>query len=154
MTTALRPAVCLPLNWWLTLRCPQPVPGSWGDFQACLLQARCVSTGCEFLHGEQVGGNDSSRRAERDWKLRRQFYQAVKNRKTAFFLCACLYGGMEKEMESRAGEKEPWPPWQILESPAISHTPPHSSPSSVNRHAMCSEHLLYEYAQHSFSFLG
>lgn len=104
MTTALRPAVCLPLNWWLTLCCPQPVPGSWGDFQACLLQARCVSTGCEFLHGEQVGGNDSSRRAERDWKLRRQFYQAVKNRKTAFFLCTCLYGG-EKEMESRAGER-------------------------------------------------
>ena len=60
-TTALRPAVSLPLNWWLTLSCPQPVPSSLGDFQACLLQARCVSTGCEFLHGEQVGGNDSSR---------------------------------------------------------------------------------------------
>lgn len=50
---------------WLTLRCPQPVPSSLGDFQACLLQARCASTGCECLPREQVGGNYSSR--SRPW---------------------------------------------------------------------------------------
>lgn len=61
VTMALRPAVSLPLNWWLTPGCPQSVPSSLGAFQAYILQARCASTGCEFLHGEQVGGNYSSR---------------------------------------------------------------------------------------------
>lgn len=63
---SLRPAVSLLSNHqWLTLNCPWPVPSSLGDFQACLLQARCASTGCECLPREQVGGNYSSR--SRPW---------------------------------------------------------------------------------------
>lgn len=34
VTTALRPAVSLLSDQWLTLRCPQPVPSSLEDFQS------------------------------------------------------------------------------------------------------------------------
>jgi hypothetical protein len=35
--TALKPAISLLSNQWLTLCCPQSVPSSLGDFQTCLL---------------------------------------------------------------------------------------------------------------------
>lgn len=81
---SLRPAVPLLSNHWLTLHRPQPVPSSLGDFQACLLQARCASTGCECLPGEQVGGNYSSR--SRPWlEAKGTILSSCQEQKTVFF---------------------------------------------------------------------
>lgn len=90
--------------------------------------------------------------ARGEWKLRRQFYRAVKNRKTAFFPRARFYRG--KWRCNPGLEQEPWPSRQILECPGNSHTLPPVSPLLSKLYAMCSDHLLYAYDQHSLLFLG
>lgn len=130
------------LNHWLTLRCPQPVPSSLGDFQACPLQARCASTGCECLPGEQVGGNYSSR--SRPWlEAKGTILSSCQELKTSVFFLSLLF---QRERAVIQGWSKSLGPcgrcWRVLEvlKPHPSQLPPHSIdiPSVVN---ICCVHM-------------
>lgn len=136
---------------WLTLCCPQPVPSSLGDFQACLLQARCASTGCECLPGEQVGGNGSSR--SRPWlEAKGTILSSCQEQKQCSFSELAFSEGESNAVQGWSKSLGPCGRfWRVLEIliPHPSHLPPLSIdiPCVVN---ICCVHM----PQHSFSFFG